>query len=249
MKEALKVIGVIPARYESRRLEHKLLRKLSGKTVLERTWRQASASHLLDELIVACDHSRIKDAAESFGAKAVLTSDKHNCGSDRIAEAVADIDVKVVINIQADEPLIHPSVINSLAEAMLADNKLVMATAMVRIDDNSQINNPNLVKVICNKDAFAIYFSRSRLPYYRDSDSQQVYYKHLGIYAYTKDFLYDYKNLPVSYLEKAEKLEQLRVLEAGYKIKVIETQFNSWGVDTQEDLDFLENILSEKGEA
>lgn len=247
MKNQFEVIGVIPARYESTRLEHKLLRHLAGKTILERAWLAAKASHLLDKLIIACDHPKIKEAAEGFGAEVVLTSDKHDCGSGRIAEAVSDIDAAIVVNIQADEPLIHPSVINSLAEEMLSDKSLVMATAKVKIDDKSQVSNPNLVKVICDKDNFAIYFSRGVIPYQRDRGPEGVYYKHLGIYAYTKDFLYDYKNLPVSYLESAEKLEQLRVLEAGHKIKVIETRFNSWSVDTQEDLDFLENMISQKG--
>ncbi len=247
MSETHNVIGVIPARYASTRLAHKLTRKLLGKPLLQWTWESASKAHSLDKVLVACDDSRLKEMVEGFGGEAVLTSVDHTSGTDRVAEAVSEIDTKVVINIQADEPLMHPSVINALAQTMLADEKLVMGSARNKIDDKKEINNPNAVKVVCDKDEYALYFSRFPLPYYRDQEDEKIYYKHLGIYAYTKDFLYEFKSLPSSYLEQAEKLEQLRALEAGYKIKVIETQFNSWGVDTKEDLQHVEKILAQRG--
>jgi 3-deoxy-manno-octulosonate cytidylyltransferase (CMP-KDO synthetase) len=178
-----------------------------------------------------------------------MTSSDHSSGTDRIAEAVSDIDAKIVINIQADEPLINPSIIESLAQEMIANPDMVMATARKRIEDENQIKNPNVVKVICDRSDFAIYFSRFPIPYYRDRGADKIYHKHLGIYAYTKDFLYTFKNLPRSELEQAEKLEQLRALQAGVKIKVIETQFDSWGVDTEEDFQEVEKILAEKGYA
>ena len=246
MRASLNVIGVIPARYESTRLKHKLLRTVCGKTLLQRTWEQALSARLLDRLIIACDHPDLEGAAKEFGAEAVLTSTQHSSGTDRIAEAVRDIDAQIVINIQADEPLVHPSVIDSLAREMSSGSGITMATVKKIITEKDEINNPNTVKVISDKDDFAIYFSRLPIPYYRQQSDVGIYYKHLGIYAYTKDFLYTFKNLPNSYLEKAEKLEQLRALESGYKIKVIETQFDSWGVDTEEDLLRLEEFLSNK---
>ncbi len=250
MKDNINVIGVIPARYESKRLPHKLLRTLYGKPLLQWAWDNASSAHSLDELIIACDHPELEQAAKEFGANVVMTSADHSSGTDRIAEAVSDIDAKIVINIQADEPLINSSIIDSLAQEMLANANLVMATVKKRIEDQEQINNPNVVKVICDRADFAIYFSRYALPYYRQKEGvERIYYKHLGIYAYTKDFLYTFKNLPRSYLEQAEMLEQLRVLQAGHKIKVIETQFDSWGVDTEEDFQEVEKILAEKGYA
>ncbi|MFH1768448.1 MAG: 3-deoxy-manno-octulosonate cytidylyltransferase, partial [Candidatus Omnitrophota bacterium] len=199
--------------------------------------------------IIACDSPEIEEVAKEWGAEVVFTAPEHSSGTDRIAEAVRDIDVKVVINIQADEPLIHPSVINSLADVMLDNQELVMATAKKRIDDEEEINNPNVVKVITDKDSFAVYFSRFPLPFIRDRGKSYLFYKHIGIYAYTKDFLYTFKNLPASYLEDAEKLEQLRAIEAGYKIKVIETNFDSWGVDTESDLSKVESSMSERGYA
>jgi 3-deoxy-manno-octulosonate cytidylyltransferase (CMP-KDO synthetase) len=250
MKKEINVIGVIPARYGSTRLPVKLLKNLCGKSVLHWTWESASGAHLLDKLIIACDHPKIEEEAKKIGAEAVNTSNQHTSGTDRIAEAVRDIDTKVVINIQADEPLIHPSIIDSLAQEMLTAKDFFMATVKKKIEDQKQVSNPNTVKVLCDRLGFAIYFSRLPIPCYRsENNNPKLYYKHLGIYAYTKDFLYTFKNLPISQLERAEKLEQLRAIEAGYKIKVIETHFDSFGIDTIEDLQQAEEMLMEKGYA
>lgn len=246
METNLNIIGVIPARYESTRLAFKLLRTICGKSLLQWTWENASATYSLDRLIIACDHPEIKKEAEKFGAEVVLTSPEHSSGTDRIAEAIREIDTKIVINIQADEPFIHHSIIDRLAQEMLSNDELAMATVKKRIDREDEINNPNVVKVVTTREGFAIYFSRFPIPFYRDEDSRHLHYKHLGIYAYTKDFLYTFKNLPESSLEGAEKLEQLRVLEAGYKIKVVETQFDSRGVDTENDLHAVERFLAER---
>lgn len=245
----MNIIGVIPARYNSTRLPFKLLRNIFDKPLIQWTWENASRARSLDRLIVACDDQRIEEVVRGFGGDVVMTSARHLSGTDRIAEAVNHLDVDVIINIQADEPVVHPSVIDALAQAMRNDSDLVMATVRKKVDDEREINDSNVVKVICDKDGFALYFSRFSLPYYRQADTQKLYYKHLGVYAYTKDFLYTYRKLPVSYLENAEKLEQLRVLEAGYKIKVIETKFESCGVDTEDDLITLEKILGEKKNA
>lgn len=264
-KKEINVIGVIPARYASTRLNFKLLQDLCGKSILNWTWEKASKAHLLDKLIIACDHPKLEEEAKKIGAEVVMTSQLHQSGTDRIAEAVRDIEAKIVVNIQADEPFIHPSIIDSLIQEMISDKKITIATPKKKIEDPAQINNPNTVKVICDKFGFAIYFSRCPLPHYRGqrksfnsklvptasacSQPARTYYKHLGIYAYTKDFLYTFKNLPPSELENAEKLEQLRAIEAGYKIKVIETDFDSQGIDTPEDLQEAERILIEKGYA
>jgi 3-deoxy-manno-octulosonate cytidylyltransferase (CMP-KDO synthetase) len=246
MEKNYNIIGVIPARYASSRLPAKLLRQLGDKPLLQWTWENASRVHALDRLIIACDHPELERCAREFGADVVLTSPGHSSGTDRIAEAIRDIDTRIVINIQADEPLVHPSAIDSLAQEMNANPQLAIATVKKAIEDESEIGNPNVVKVVCDRDGFALYFSRYAIPYYRETASRR-YYKHLGVYAYTKDFLYTFKNLPPSFLETAEKLEQLRALESGYRIKVIETRFDSWGVDTLEDLSLVERRLAEKG--
>ena len=254
MENNFNVVGVIPARYASKRLPYKLLRPIKGKPLLQWTWERASSARSLDKLIIACDHPDLERMAKDIGAEVVFTSPQHSSGTDRIAEAVRDIDVSIVINIQADEPLIEPIVIDKLAQEMLSNPNLVMATAKKKIEHSDEIKDPNVVKVVCDKGDFALYFSRLPIPYFRRDNNnrkseklEKIYYKHLGIYGYTKDFLYTFKNLPQSYLEKAEKLEQLRALQAGYRIKVIESQFESLGVDTEEDLLKIEKVLSGKG--
>lgn len=240
------VIGVIPARLDSQRFPEKLLRSLLGKPLLQWTWENAQKAHLLDKLLIACDNIQIKKVAEGFGAETLLTSKEHTSGTDRIAEAARDIDVKYIINIQADEPLIHHSIIDALAREILSNSQYVMVTVRKQIDVIEEINDPNVVKVVVDKDERALYFSRLPIPYKRDSAAPVTYFKHIGIYAYTKDFLYEFKNMPHSHLESAEKLEQLRVLESGHKIKVILTQFDSWGVDTEGDFYKVERILKER---
>ncbi|MEW6170599.1 MAG: 3-deoxy-manno-octulosonate cytidylyltransferase [Candidatus Omnitrophota bacterium] len=241
------VIGVIPARYSSTRFDGKVLIDILGKPMIQHVWEKAKQASMLDDLIIACDDERIKKVAEEFGAKVILTAKGHLSGTDRIAEIVNPIDVKVIINIQADEPLIHPSTIDSLSRALLFDKNCNIASLMKKIEDPAEINDHNVVKVVTDKNGHALYFSRSTIPFVRNHKADtHVYFKHLGIYAYTKDFLFTFKNLPISNLEKLEALEQLRVLEHGYKIKMIETNFETVGVDTPADLDKVINILSRK---
>jgi 3-deoxy-manno-octulosonate cytidylyltransferase (CMP-KDO synthetase) len=239
------VIGVIPARYSSTRFEGKVLADIHGKPMLQYVWERAKQSFTLDELIIACDDERVAEAASKFGAKVILTAKGHVCGTDRIIEVVNPLEVKVVINIQADEPLIQPIMIDTLAQALMADSKLSMATLMKKIDDVRDVTDPNVVKVVVDKFNFALYFSRSPIPHraHNSEVSLPVYYKHIGLYGYTKDFLFTYKNLPVSNLEKMERLEQLRVLEEGFRIKVLETKFDTLGVDTPEDLERVRDLL------
>lgn len=243
----MEAVGIIPARLHSKRLEKKLLRRLLGRSVLEWTWRASKAATKLEDLIIACDSEEIEEEAKKFGAKVVLTSMQHISGTDRICEAAVNIEAEIIVNIQADEPLMHPTVINSLVDVMQNNKDIQMATAVKEIADEEEIEDPNIVKVIGDKDDFALYFSRAKIPYLRDKDKKPTYFKHLGIYAYTKDFLYIFKNLPPSRLEQIEKLEQLRALENGFKIKTILTSFDSWGIDREEDLAKVERILVEKG--
>lgn len=245
----MNIIGVIPARYGSTRLKAKVLADISGKPMVQRVWESAKKSRLLDDLIIACDDERIKKAAEDFGARAVLTSKKHQSGSDRIAEAVRSLKVDIVVNIQGDEPLVHHTMVDDMARALVKDKECVMSTVVKPLDNIKELNNPNIVKAIVDRKGFAIYFSRSVIPYNREGiDIKKIgYYKHLGLYAYRKNFLLNFKNLPASHLEKAEKLEQLRVLEAGYKIKAVKTLFDTIAVDTQDDLERVEHFLKAKG--
>ncbi len=239
----MKIIGVIPARLGSTRLQGKVLIEIAGKPMIAHVWERAKQSKLLSDLIIACDDEKVLKAVKKFGGKAVLTSIDHPSGSDRIAEVIRDLDVDIVINIQGDEPLIHHSVIDNLANALLKDPATPMATVIKVLEKKEDLENPNVVKVVIDEHKNALYFSRAAIPFNREHKKDVTYYKHLGIYAYRKDFLFVFKNLPKSKLEKAEGLEQLRVLEAGYKIKTVETDIETIGVDTAEDLKKVEKLL------
>ncbi|MBU1043738.1 MAG: 3-deoxy-manno-octulosonate cytidylyltransferase [Candidatus Omnitrophica bacterium] len=242
------VIGIIPARYGSTRLPAKALADILGKPMIQHIYERAKQASILDDVIVATDDTRIKAAVEKFSGKVVLTSKEHSSGTERLTEVVFDLDVKIVVNIQGDEPLIEPSMINDVAYALLENENLVMSTLKHPITNQEDYMNPNIVKVVTNKDNFALYFSRSPIPNIlrKNSAIPNYLYKHLGIYAYTKDFLLTFKGLKISKLEEAESLEQLRALEHGYPIKVIETKHNSVGVDTEEDLQRVIEILKSK---
>lgn len=243
------VVGVIPARYASTRFEGKVLVNIDGKPMIQHVWERARQSRLLDQLIIACDDPRVCAVAREFGATAVMTARGHSCGTDRIAEVVNPLEVKVVVNIQADEPLVHPSMIDSVARVVLEEEGVCMATLKRRTDDPAAIADPNVVKVVTDKNGFALYFSRAPIPY-RAHDAAvnaPAYYRHIGLYGYSKDFLFTFKNLSPSGLERTEKLEQLRVLEEGYRIRVIETKYESIGVDTPEDLARVKAYLQNGG--
>ncbi|MDD5432858.1 MAG: 3-deoxy-manno-octulosonate cytidylyltransferase [Candidatus Omnitrophica bacterium] len=241
----MNVVGVIPARYSSTRFEGKVLADIFGKPMIQHVWERAKQALTLDDLIIACDNELVADVAKEFGAKVVMTSKGHVCGTDRICEVINPLDVRIVVNIQADEPLINPMMIDSVAQALIDNKKISMTTIMKRIEDFSVINDPNVVKVVVDKNNFALYFSRATIPYWPQSSEVKnpVYYKHIGLYGYTKDFLFTFKNFPPSSLEKTERLEQLRVLEEGFRIKVIETKHDSIGVDTPEDLEKVKHFL------
>lgn len=239
----MKIIGVIPARWGSTRFEGKVLAMIAGKPMIQHVWERVSQSKSLDQIIIACDDERVMDVVKGFGADCVMTAKDHPSGTDRIIEAVQNIECDCVINIQGDEPLIDPQVIDDLAEAMKCDDMVCMGTVIKKFADDEDVADPNIVKVVIDANDYALYFSRSIIPFSRDG-AQAKYFKHLGIYAYRRDFLMGYKNLPESMLEQVEKLEQLRVLEAGYKIKTVKTEFQSIGVDTPEDLKRVEGMFA-----
>ncbi|MFH1752567.1 MAG: 3-deoxy-manno-octulosonate cytidylyltransferase [Candidatus Omnitrophota bacterium] len=241
----MNAIGVIPARYKATRFEGKVLANLKGKPIIQHVYEMADESRMLDDLIVAADDERIIKAVKEFGGKAVLTSLGHQTGTDRLTEIINPLDVNIVVNIQADEPFVHHSMIDDLVNTLTDDASVPMATVIKKIDDKDDLINPNIVKVVIDKNGFALYFSRSPIPFER-GEKDNIFYKHLGLYAYTKDFLFTYTNLPQSRLEKAESLEQLRALEHGFKIKTIETDINTIGIDTPEDLKRAEKAFSER---
>ena len=242
---SMKIIGVIPARYASTRLKGKVLADINGKPMIQHVWERAKESKLLNDLIIASDSEVVIEKARAFGAKAVLTAVHHPSGSDRVAEAVQSLNVDIVVNIQGDEPLIAPTVIDDLVRTLRDDEHCVMATTIKRLSREEDLNDPSVVKVVVDQNQNALYFSRSPIPYDRDRTGWKNvgYYRHLGIYAYRKDFLLNFIKLPKSHLEKIEQLEQLRVLEAGYKIKTVLTDMETIGVDTEEDLNRVRELL------
>ncbi|MGE0267708.1 MAG: 3-deoxy-manno-octulosonate cytidylyltransferase [Candidatus Omnitrophota bacterium] len=239
------VIGVIPARFASTRLAGKVLAPIDGKPMIQHVYERTCLSRLLDEVIIACDDVRVKQAADAFGARTVMTDPRHTCGTDRIVEVVKGLDVQVIVNVQGDEPLIDPSVIDSLVEAITEDPDVPMATVIKKVSDPIDLDNPNIVKVVIDQKQMAIYFSRSRIPYNRGSD-EHLYFKHLGLYAYTKEFLLKFASLPKAKLEITESLEQLRAIENGFRIKTVLTEIETIGVDTSEDLIKVEKLIKER---
>lgn len=235
----MKVVAVIPARFGATRFPGKLLEKLGQHSVIATTYLAVKKSNLFNEVIVAADHLKIIQDIEGVGGKAVMTSPHHASGSDRIAEVIQDMDADVVVNVQGDEPFTATQALASLIDVFKNDHekKVDVATLMEKLERKEDIQNPNNVKVVVGNNMDALYFSRSVIPCVRDIDSSVEYYKHVGIYAYRKKALLDFTQLVPGTLEKAEKLEQLRYLENGYRIKVVETPFKTIGIDTPEDLE------------
>ena len=237
----MNVLCVIPARYASTRLPGKPLKDIAGKPMICRVYERAAKASRVAASIVATDDSRIYDAVLQHGGKAVMTRKDHPTGTDRLAEVAEKYqDVDLIINVQGDEPLIEPKLIDELAAAFDGDADLQMATVCTEITDESEQQNPNNVKVVMDKQGYALYFSRSLLPYPRHEGTPV--YKHIGIYAYKRDFLLAYAKMAETPLEHAESLEQLRALENGYRIKVIKTPYRFVGVDTAEDLEKVNAI-------
>lgn len=231
----LRILGVIPARYASSRFPGKALVEIAGKTMLEHVWERASQARYLTSLVIATDDERIRSAAEGFKARVLMTRDDHASGTDRVAEAASASNAQYIVNIQGDEPLIDPAAIDAAVLGVLDAEDVNMATLKKRIERPDEIHNPNVVKVVTDSKGDAIYFSRSPIPFAREAGEDTAYFKHIGLYVYQRDFLLGYPDLPVGPLERSERLEQLRALENGHKIRVVETDYESLGVDTPED--------------
>jgi 3-deoxy-manno-octulosonate cytidylyltransferase (CMP-KDO synthetase) len=250
----MSVIVVIPARYSSTRFPGKPLAPLKGIPVIEHVYRNSSNSRLADEVIVATDSETIFQKVISFGGKAVMTSPDHVSGTDRIAEVAGGLHYDIIVNVQGDEPLIRAEMIDAVV-SVLDDRGASVGTLAKKIENRSEIFDPNIVKVVCDERGFALYFSRAPIPYHRDlfgaggtlnpsSSSELFMFKHVGIYSYRRDVLLSLKECRPSRLEKIEKLEQLRALENDFRIKVGETLFETVGVDTPEDLERIEKCLN-----
>lgn len=241
-KTRISIIGVIPARYGSTRLKAKALSVIAGKPMVQHVYERCLTAKLLDEVMVATDDRRIFNAVLNFGGNAVMTSKKHKSGTDRIAEAVKNIKCDIVVNIQGDEPMINPRNINKAIEPLIQDKSLNVSTLCIKTSDNYDINNPNVVKVVVDSNGNALYFSRSVIPFNRDR-TKADHFKHLGLYVYRKNYLMKFIKLESSKLELTEKLEQLRILESGERIKVIKTKIDSHSVDTPSDLTKVKKLI------
>ena len=239
MKNPLKVIAMIPARYGASRFPGKMMKDLVGKQVIVRTYESAIATQLFDEVYVVTDSDEIADVIRAEGGQAIMTREDHVCGSDRIAEAVADISCDIVVNVQGDEPFITKEDLEPVLEVFKAEDaaQIDLASVMIPLEDKTEIENPNNVKVIVDAQDYALYFSRSAIPYVRDNDTTVTHYKHKGIYAFRRQAILDFAQLPMQPLEAAEKIECIRFLEHGRKIKMVKSLNQAIGIDTAEDLE------------
>jgi 3-deoxy-manno-octulosonate cytidylyltransferase (CMP-KDO synthetase) len=235
----MKVTAIIPSRFESKRFPGKALADIQGTTMIQRVYEQVQKSSLIDTVYVATDSDAIRASIDAIDGNIIMTSEKCSSGTDRVAEAARTLKLTeddVVVNIQGDQPFLQPECLNDLVQAFLKHPGLTMGTLAYGMKNDDEINDPNNVKVIFDKDNFAIYFSRAKIPFNRDNTQNILYYKHIGIYAYSNSFLQKFTTLPDSSLEHAEKLEQLRVIEGGYKIQITVTDYDSHSIDDPADL-------------
>ncbi len=242
----MKITAVIPARYASTRFPGKALAEIDGRPMIQHVYERTAKSQLISRVIVATDDRRIADAITVIGGEAIMTSTDHETGTDRLAEVAASLDADIIVNVQGDEPLIDPAMIDQAIQPFLEESGLLMGTVKTRIKCLHDFLSPNVVKVVTDNRGDALYFSRSPLPFFRDKwkdlkdesfcCGRLLCYKHVGMYVYRRDFLLKFAAMPPTFLEISEKLEQLRAIENGIKIRVVETEFESIGVDTPDDL-------------
>ncbi len=238
-----RILGVIPARFRSSRFPGKALATIAGKPIIQHVFERASQARYLSDIVIATDDERIRLAARNFGAPARMTRADHPSGTDRVAEAASADSAQLVVNIQGDEPLIDPNAIDAAVLALIDDPDIPMGTLKKRIENPKELANPNVVKVVTDLAGNAIYFSRSVIPSVRHGEAA-AHYKHIGLYVYRREFLLGYSRLPIGPLERAERLEQLRALESGHSIRVVETDYESLGVDTPEDLERVAELFA-----
>lgn len=244
----MKVLGVIPARFKSTRLEGKVLAEIAGKPMVRHVYERALEARCLDEVLVAADDERILAAVKEFGGKAVMTAESHTSGTDRVAEVTAATDADVVVNVQGDEPMLDPAMIEELVAPFRSSPGLDMVTIKKRVLEESDFADPSVVKVVTDRAGFALYFSRSLIPYPRRRTGDFKVFEHVGLYAYTRECLLKLASLPPTPLEEAESLEQLRALENGIRMLVVETlcEGELLSVDTQADLERVRRIFEEE---
>ena len=260
----MSAVGIIPARYGSTRLPAKALATLGGIPLIQHVYQQARKATQLTDVVVATDDERIVRVVAGFGGRAIMTDARHRSGTDRVAEVARQRDEQVILNIQGDEPLIHPDQIDQVAACLLAHRAVPMATVMTRLTHPDDATNPNVVKVVVDQDGYALYFSRSPIPFVRNHEGSRLkvegsrpeqfpstsnvqprtFFKHIGLYGYQREFLLRFPSLAQTPLEQAEQLEQLRALEHGHKIRVLETTHDTIGVDTADDLKRVEQLLA-----
>jgi 3-deoxy-manno-octulosonate cytidylyltransferase (CMP-KDO synthetase) len=246
------VVAILPARYASTRFPGKPLADILGQTMIERVYRRTASARLVQRVLVATDDERIAVAVRAFGGEVVMTRADHETGTDRLAEVAATLDAQLIVNVQGDEPLIDPAMIDEAIAPLLADGTIAMGTLMAPLHTAEELFNPNVVKVVTDRRGFALYFSRAPIPWQRDAPTQLAVAaapalgRHVGLYVYRRDFLLRYADLAPTPLEQVEKLEQLRVLEQGERIYVARTTCVSLGVDTPEDLDRVRQLLREE---
>jgi len=244
----MRAVILIPARLESSRLPKKMLADLCGEPLIVRTWRQAMRSRLASRVVVATDSTEIAGVLRAYGAEVAMTSPEARCGSERIAEAARGIDADVFLNLQGDEPLIDPQNIDLCLQPFLGADPPDCATLVYPMlpEDFHQIDDPNVVKVVMDRNGNALYFSRSPIPFQREVYASTRFHRHIGLYAFTSDVLQWYAGLPPSMLEMAESLEQLRLIENGFRIACVETTVDHPGVNTREDLELVRRMISEQ---
>lgn len=243
------IVAIIPARYASERFPGKVIAPLAGKPLVVHTYERAKQAKRLSDVIVATDDVRVVDAVRPFGVKTVMTRNDHLTGTDRIAEVASTLHADIIVNVQADEPLVDPALIDAVIKPLLDDPEVPMATARHPIRETALIHDPNCVKVVCDLNGHALYFSRSPIPFVRatghDPRTENLYWQHIGLYVFRRDFLLRYAQMKPTPVERLEKLEQLRVLENGYVIAVVEATSRTIGVDTPEDLQRAEMELTQ----
>jgi 3-deoxy-manno-octulosonate cytidylyltransferase (CMP-KDO synthetase) len=237
-----KILGVIPARFASSRFPGKVLVPISSKPMLQHVYERASQARYLTSTIIATDDPRVFEAARNFGAQVRMTRADHVSGTDRVAEVASAEEAEIVVNIQGDEPLIDPDAIDAAILPVEHNSDVVMATLKKGIEEPREVGDPNVVKVVTDSIGDAIYFSRCPIPFGREG-FQAKHFKHIGLYVYRRRFLLGYSSLPIGPLEEAERLEQLRAIENGYKIRVVETEYESLGVDSPADLDRVSQLM------
>jgi 3-deoxy-manno-octulosonate cytidylyltransferase (CMP-KDO synthetase) len=244
--DSARTVAIIPARYRSTRLPGKPLADIGGRPMIEHVYRRAKEARSVDAVIVATDDLRIHDAVVRFGGDARMTSDRHPSGTDRLAEVAATLACDLVVNLQGDEPMLAPEMIDEAVAPFAGDPTLMMSTLRKRMEDLADLANPNVTKVVVDRDGYALYFSRAPVPFHRDPHpaAPATAYRHIGLYVYRREFLLHLARLEPTPLERAESLEQLRALEHGFRIKAVETTFDAVGVDTPEDLERVRHLMA-----